>query len=424
MKIRILALKTTVITVVMMALTTNVIPPHTAYSQKPPQNGGLSNTSPKELVDEVWQIVNRNYVDSTFNGQDWQAIRSLYLSRSYSSQQDAHNAIRQMLGKLGDRFTRFMDPKEFKAMQVSSPEDNVGVGLQIGTNEKTKEVEVIKPIENTPAYKAGILSKDVLLKIDGQSTQGVSTINVAKLLRGKVGTPITLTIRRHNRELQFKIVREKVEVSPLQYQVQQTHKGIIGYIRLTQFSSTASEKMQKAIKDLESKQVAGYVLDLRSNSGGLLSSAVEIARMWINKGTIMSTRTRNGVERTQANGNTLTDKPLVVIINDGTASGAEILAGALQENNRAILIGTKTIGYNTIQSVRFLKDGSGLAVTVSKWRTPKERDINNLGISPDIVVNLTPSQQQTMIQNRSLGTMEDPQFSSSVEQLTQLIQKK
>jgi carboxyl-terminal processing protease len=380
--------------------------------------------SPTQLVDEVWQMVNRQYVDSTFNGQDWQAVRQQYVNRSYSSSQDAYKAIREMLQKLDDRFTRFLDPEEFKAIQVSSAEDNVGVGLQIAINEKTKEMEVISPIEDTPATIAGILPKDVLLKIDGRSTTGMNTTEAVKLLRGAPGTDVVLTVRRANKQLEFKITRQRIELHPVRYKLQETPTSKIGYIRLTQFSANAATEMRQAIKDLENKQVDGYILDLRSNSGGLLFSSVEIARMWISKGTIVSMVDRNGeIEREQANGKALTNKPLIAIVNEGTASGTEILAGALQENQRAILVGVKTLGYNTIQSVRPLDDGSGLAVTIAKWRTSKGRDINKSGITPDVVVNLTQAQQQAMIQKRSFGTMTDPQYSKAVEKLTQLIQK-
>ncbi|NJM23919.1 MAG: PDZ domain-containing protein [Richelia sp. SM1_7_0] len=405
----------------MMTITVIAIPGHITFAQKPRQIY-LSEETPKELIDTVWQIVNRQYIDGTFNGQDWQAVRKEYLSRSYNSKQEAYTAIRQMLEKLGDPFTRFIDPQEFK--ETYSNEDNVGIGLQININQKTKELEVISPIEDTPAYHAGILAGDVLLKINGKSTSGLSTINAVNQIRGKVSTPVVLTIRRDKKQLEFTIVRNKIELSPLKYKVQQTNKGNIGYIRLKQFNADSVRDMDRAIRDLENKQVAGYILDLRSNSGGLLSSIVEIARMWINKGTIVSTVDRNGErEREQANGKALTDKPLVVIINDATISGAEILTAALQENNKAVLVGSKTIGYNTIQSVRPFDDGSRIVVTIAKWRTPKERDIDKLGIVPDIVVNLTSSQQQAMFQKRSFGTMADPQFSSSVEKLTQLIQK-
>ncbi|WP_315790495.1 S41 family peptidase [Fischerella sp. JS2] len=380
--------------------------------------------SPTQLIDEVWQIVNREYVDSTFNGQDWQAVRQQYLNRSYSSSQDAYRAIREMLQKLDDRFTRFMEPEEFKAIQVSSAEDDVGVGLQLDINEKTKEIEVISAIEDTPAINAGILPKDVLLKIDGRSTKGMSTTEAVRLLKGEPGTAVVLTVGRANKQLEFKITRQRLKLQPVRYQLQETPSSKIGYIRLTEFSANAVTEMQQAIKDLENKQVDGYILDLRSNPGGLLFSSVDIARMWINKGTIVSMVDRNGeIEREQANGKALTNKPLVAIVNEGTASGTEILAGALQENQRAILVGVKTLGYNTIQSVRWLEDGSGLAVTVAKWRTPKGRDINKSGIIPNVLVNLTQAQQQAMLQKRSFGTMADPQYSKAVEKLTQLIKK-
>jgi carboxyl-terminal processing protease len=419
------------VTIAVVALTTAIItaalaPVSKSIGQQPQDSFKQSKKSfkqpQKNLVDEVWQIVNYRYVDGTFNGQNWQAIRIEYLVRSYSSQQDAYQAIRQMLEKLGDRFTRFMDPEEFKAMQVDSL--RAAVGLTVKDVEKTSELVVISPIEDTPAYKAGILSGDVLVKIDGLSTQGMNATNAVRRVQGKVGTPVVLTVMRGKKQLEFKIVREKIELRPVSYQVEKTSKNNIGYIRLKQFSATAGKEMQDAIKDLENKQVAGYILDLRSNSGGLLFSIVDIAQMWINQGTIVSTVVRkSGIERQQADGRALTDKPLMIIINEGTTSGAEILTAALQENNRAKLLGVKTLGYNTIQSVQPLQDGSGLAVTVAKWLTPKGRDINNLGIVPDVVVNLTSSQQQAMIQNRSFGTIADLQYSKAVEQLTQLIQK-
>lgn len=419
MKIKLIA-KTAAIALTTLATVTIAIP--IVVAQKPPQNIALFKESPKEIIDQVWQIVYRQYVDGTFNGQDWMEVRKEYLNRRYRSKQEGYAAIREMLSKLEDPFTRFMNPEEFKALQENP--NTVAVGVNIKTNEKTKELVVISPREDTPAYKAGILSGDILIKIDGKTTQGMNHFNVVNWLRGEAGTPVNLTVRRGQKQLEFKLVREKIEFRPVSYQVTKTEKGNIGYIRLKQFSANASREMRQAIRDLEKKQVAGYVLDLRSNSGGLLYSSIKIARMWLNKGTIVSSVNRKGiVEQEEAWRRALTDKPLTVIINDATSSGAEILTAALQENNRATLVGTKTKGYNTIQSVRPLYDGSGLAVTVAKWRTPKGQDINNVGISPDVIVNLTPSQQLTMIKNRSFGTMADPQFSKAVEKLTQLIQK-
>jgi carboxyl-terminal processing protease len=409
--------------IVLTALTsvTFVFAENVVMGQKAPQKNNLYKSSPKELVDEVWQIIHRSYIDGTFNGQDWQAIRKSYLNRSYSSHQDAYKAINEMLGKLGDRFTRLIVPEEFKAMQINSETAAIGLNVRAAGS----EIVVYNPIENTPAYKAGILAGDVLIKIDGKTTQGMNLINVASRLRGAAGTTVNLTVRRGQKQLEFKIVREIIKLQSVSYRVEKTPQHDIGYIRLTQFSTDTATQIRKAIQDLEAKKVSGYILDMRSNSGGLLYSTVEIARMWINKGTIVSTVQRVGeVEREEANGKALTDKPLVVIINESTASGAEILTAALQENDRAILVGSKTIGYNTIQSVRPLDDGSGIAVTIAKWRTPKGKDINNIGISPNVVVNLTSFQQQEMFEKRSFGTIADPQFSSSVNTLTQIIQKK
>ncbi|MER3492699.1 MAG: hypothetical protein C4323_10410 [Mastigocladus sp. ERB_26_2] len=183
-------LVTTAVALTTLVVTTVSAPFSQSIAQQPQSP---FKQSPTQLVYQVWQIVNRQYVDSTFNGQDWQAVHQQYVNRSYTSSQDAYKAIREMLQKLDDRFTRFMDSEEFKAIQIPSPEDDVGVGLRLDINEKTKEVEVISAIEDTSAAKAGILPKDVLLKIDGRSTKGMSTNEAVRLLKGEPGTPVVLT---------------------------------------------------------------------------------------------------------------------------------------------------------------------------------------------------------------------------------------
>lgn len=394
---------------------------HQSWAQSPPNRPAAVN-NPKALVDEVWQIVDRQYIDGTFNGQDWKAVHQQYLNRSYGSNEEAYKAIREMLERLGDPFTRFMSPEEFKLMQLDN-RDTAAVGVQLNLDNTTKELVITSPIEEAPAYTAGILPGDVLVKIDGQSTQGMNQSEAATRMRGKAGTIVVLTVRRGQKELEFRIPRQVVELRPVRYRTQQATAGSIGYIRLNQFSANAPQEIRNAIRDLEQQQVTGYVLDLRSNPGGLLYASVEIARMWINQGVIVSTVDRQGVTDTQqANNRALTDKPLIVLINEGTASGSEILAAALQENRRAKLVGTQSRGYNSIQSVRGLGNGSGLAVTIAKWRTPKKQDIGSSGITPDVVVNLTQAQQATMIRERSAGTPADPQYAKAVEVLTQTIQ--
>lgn len=424
MKQRLILGTTVAIAMTAVAITGTASHVSQSFAQSPPSSDSVTQNSPKELVDEVWQIVEQQYIDTTFNGKDWKALRQQYLNRSYASQEEAYKAIREMLGQLGDPLTRFMNPQDFRKVQMQTAGESTGVGVQLIQDQRTKELVVATPIEVAPAYKAGILPGDILVKIDGESTQGLYSYEANTRTQGPVGTTVVLTVRRGQKELEFKIPREQLESSPVRYRSQKTSVGSIGYIRLSEFSANAAPQMRDAIKDLERQQVAGYILDLRTNSGGLLYSIFEIARMWLQEGTIVSTFNRQGeIDRQQANQRVLTQKPLVILVNEATASGSEILAAALQDNQRAILVGVQTAGYNSIQSVRGLGDGSGLAVTLAKWRTPKERDIDQLGITPDVVVTLTQPQQEAMIRERSAGTNADPQYAKGVERLSQLIQR-
>ncbi|MEA5619351.1 S41 family peptidase [Cronbergia sp. UHCC 0137] len=381
----------------------------------------LFKASPKELVDEVWHLVYRQYVDGTFNQVDWQAVRKEYLNKSYTNQQEAYKSIREMLKKLEDPYTRFMDPEEFKSMQVDTSGELTGVGITISQDEKTKQLTVIAPIEDTPAFKAGILSKDIILEIDGKSTKGMDTNQAVSLIRGEPGTKVKLKILRTGKQKIFNITRARIEIHPVRYSQKQTPIGNTGYIRLNQFSANAGKEMQSAIRDLESKKVSGYILDLRGNPGGLLYSSIEIARMWINKGTIVSTIDRQGEQDRQvANGRALTTKPLVVLVDKGSASASEILSGALQDNKRAVLVGTQTFGKGLVQSVRPLEDGSALAVTIARYHTPNGKDINKHGVDPDVTVDLTDAQRQDLWLNErdKLATLADPQFAKAVEVLS------
>ncbi|MCX7594571.1 MAG: S41 family peptidase [Fischerella sp.] len=391
------------------------------------QGQAIFKDSPKELVDEVWQIIDRQYIDGTFNQVDWKAVRREYLNKSYTNNQEAYKSIREMLKKLEDPYTRFMDPEEFKNMQVDTSGELTGIGIQIGLDEKTKKLTVIAPIDDTPAFKAGILAKDIITSINGRSTEGMDTNEAVSLIRGEPGTKVHLTILRNGQQKQFTITRARIEIHPVEYSQKQTPAGNIGYIRLKQFSANAAKEMRDAIKNLENKQVSGYVLDLRNNPGGLLYSSVEIARMLMDRGAIVSTIDRRGeVEREIANGRALTNKPLVVLVDKGSASASEILSGALQDNKRAIVVGSQTFGKGLVQSVRPLDDGSGLAVTIAKYHTPSGRDINKHGIDPNIVVNLSDQQRQELwIKEREkVGTLADPQFAKAVEVLSKEIAAK
>lgn len=389
------------------------------------QSQAFLKQSPKELVDEVWQIVDRNYVDGTFNQVDWEAVRDEYVEEaSYANQEEAYQGIRNMLEELEDPYTRFMDPQEFKNMQIDTSGELTGVGIQLSQDEETKKLLVISPIEDTPAFEQGIQAGDVILKIDGRSTEGMDINEAVNLIRGPVGSDVTLTILRDDRrEIDFNITRARIEIHPVRYSYKESPSGGVGYIRLTNFNAIAAQEMREAIEDLESQNVSGYILDLRSNPGGLLNASIEIARMWIDEGTIVSTVNRRGVlDLQEANGRSLTDKPLVVLVDGGSASASEILSGALQDHGRAVLVGTQTFGKGLVQSVRGLGDGSGLAVTIAKYLTPSDRDINKEGISPDILIELSEEQRDALREDRTLiGSLEDPQFVEALEQLRQAI---
>ena len=387
------------------------------------QGQAFLQESPKQLIDEVWQLVDRTYVDETFNKTDWRAVRQEYLGREYTNRESAYDAIREMLKKLDDPYTRFMDPQAFRSMQVDTSGELTGVGIQLSQDEKTKELIVVAPIEGSPAFQAGILARDVITKIDGKSTEGMDSSAAVNLIRGEVDTEVTLTIKRGDREIDFPLKRANIPIHPVRYSKKDSPNGAIGYIRLTQFSAKAGDEVKAAIQDLEKQNVTGYVLDLRINPGGLLYSAIDIARMWIKEGVIVSTVDRQGIsEQETANNTALTKKPLVVLVDGGSASASEILSGALQDDKRAVLIGSKTFGKGLVQSVRGLGDGSGLAVTIAKYLTPSGRDINHLGIQPDVVVDLTDTQRQALFgADNKIGTPEDIQYAKALEVLTQKI---
>jgi carboxyl-terminal processing protease len=369
--------------------------------------------SPKEVMDQVWQIVFRDYLDTTgkYTPDRWRKLRRDLLAKNYDSPKDSYGAIRGMLGTLDDPYTRFLDPREFKEMQIDTSGELSGVGIQLSLDKDTKELVVIAPIEGSPASRAGVKPKDVIVAIDGKSTKGMNTEDAVKLIRGKSGTAVTLTLRRKSETIQLALTRELIELHAVTHQLNTAADGSkLGYIRLKQFNANAAADMRAALQDLEGRAVQGYVLDLRSNPGGLLVASVEIARQWLDEGVIVSTKTRDGIQDVKrATGKAITTKPLVVLVNEGSASASEILSGALQENNRAVLVGQKTFGKGLVQSVRGLSDGSGMTVTIAKYLTPANHDIHHRGIRPDVPAKLT-EQEAKGLTIEDLGTTKDPQY--------------
>ena len=376
-------------------------------------SGGAISDSPKEVIDQVWQIVYRDYLDSSgkFTDDRWRQLRKDLLKKSYGGEEESYEAIRGMLDSLDDPYTRFLDPKEFKEMRIDTSGELMGVGIQISLDKDTKELIVVSPIEGTPASRAGVQSKDVIVSIDGTSTKGMTTEDAVKLIRGPEGTEVILGLRRKGDVINVPLTRARIEINAVKKALNTSPDGSkIGYIRLKQFNANASREMRDAIQELEDQGAVGYVLDLRSNPGGLLEASVDIARQWLNEGIIVSTRTREGIRDVRrATGSAITEKPMVVLINQGSASASEIVSGALQENDRAQLIGKTTFGKGLVQAVRGLSDGSGMTVTIAKYLTPNGTDIHKNGIKPDIEAEI-PDNELEDFKVEYLGTDKDNQY--------------
>ncbi|MEH2086624.1 carboxyl-terminal processing protease CtpA [Nostoc sp.] len=376
----------------------------------------LALTGEQKLVSEVWRIVNRTYLDETFNHQNWAAVRQKVLEKPLADSNASYEAIGKMLKSLDDPFTRFLDPEQYRSLQVNTSGELTGVGLQIALNSENGKLEVVAPIAGSPADKAGIRPRDRILKIEGVSTENLTLDEAATRMRGPSGSLVTLLIERDGEaETEIRLTRDRIALNPVVSDLRVSAEGTpIGYLRLTQFNANASTELAHAISSLEKKGAAAYILDLRNNPGGLLQSGIEIARLWLDSGTIVYTVNRQGIQGSfEASGASLTNDPLVILVNQGTASASEILAGALQDNGRAQLVGETTFGKGLIQSLFELSDGSGLAVTIAKYETPQHRDINKLGIKPDKVIS------QAAINREQIGTQADLQYQAALELLLQ-----
>ncbi len=379
--------------------------------------GAELKDSPKAVVDEVWQMVNRDYVDGTFNHVDWQATRQSLLSRDYTNREQAYTAIRAALKQLGDPYTRFLDPNQYQALTEETSGETIGVGIDIEVNEKTGRLTVVNVLEKSSAFKAGIKPGDEILAIDGESTQGMIMEDVSKLIHGQVGTHITLQIGRPTHSnFDVKLTRVHLELPTVSYTLKASGTRRIGYIRLSEFSATSAHEMRRAIKALKAQHVHGYVLDLRGDPGGLVDSSVEIARMWLDHGVIVREVDRMGkTEVSKADHTALTQQPLVVLVDGNSASASEILTAALKDNTRAVVVGSQTFGKAIVQVVHPLSDGSGLSVTIEHYFTPKGMDIGHKGITPDVKIDLTQTQQQQLEANPALfGTQSDPQYAHAI----------
>ena len=348
----------------------------------------LSDT--QQLVVDSWRLVNQGFWNpDQLDEVRWRRQRQKAMERSIESSDDAYRAIESMLAQLGDPYTRLLRPDDYTALKNSTSGNLSGVGLQLGPDEDGNGVVVISALEGSPAGEAEITSGTRLLSVDGRPVMDLSLEGTVSALRGDVGSQVVLTFENSNGETsELTLERRSVDLRPVRTRRLRSGSHTLGYLRITQFSDGVPEQVKEALTELQNKDIEGLVLDLRNNSGGLVSAGLAVADDFLAGGAIVETRNREGINDTiQASLQTVYDGPMVTLVNGGTASASEILAGALQDNDRATLLGGQTFGKGLIQTLTNLSDGSGLAVTVAGYVTPSGRDIQGEGIAPDRVLS-------------------------------------
>ena len=296
------------------------------------------------------------------------------------------SAINGVLQSL-DPYSAYMNPKIFKEMQTETRGEFGGLGIEVSM--ESGVVKVISPIDDTPASRAGIKAGDYIVRINGEQVQGKTLMEAVNLMRGPVGSPIEITIRRKglSKAKIFKIFREIIEIQSV---VSELIDDEVGYLRLRSFNENSSGQLKKQISKLEkNKKLVGYILDLRNNPGGLLSQAVKISDFFLDNGEIVSTKGRKSRENRKffaRKGDQIKGKPLIVLINNGSASASEIVAGALQDQKRAVLLGMTTFGKGSVQSIIPLKNRGAIRLTISKYYLPSGKSISKVGVMPDIKI--------------------------------------
>ena len=322
-----------------------------------------------DLFSEVLEKINNEYVEDVSQGEAIDAAR---------------NGVLLSL----DPYSSYMSPEMLEEMQTETKGEFGGLGIEVGM--EAGVVKVISPIDGTPASKAGIKAGDYIIKIDGTQVQGKSLMEAVKLMRGPVGSEINLTIRRKGKKKAFikTIKREIIEIKSVEAKI---IKNKIGYLRLKAFNENSGKQLIEIISGFEkSEKPVGYILDLRNNPGGLLTQAIQVTDFFLDEGEILSTRGRKVTENRRffaKKGDKVNGKPLIVLINNGSASASEIVAGALKDHKRAIILGSSTYGKGSVQSIIPLNNGGGIRITISKYYLPSGKSISEVGVKPDIFID-------------------------------------
>lgn len=399
------------------------------------QTGFLSNMVELKELSSIMDIININHISE--NPADKNQLRQ--------------GSIKGMIESLNDPYSSYYTSEQLKSFQDDMKGEYAGVGMII-QKAKNEYLTVVSPIEDSPAYKAGIKAKDKIIAIDGESTLNLSTEDSIKKLKGKTGTTVKVNVYRESNEETREIELERAEVVLKYVKHKMLDNEKIGYLRLTQFSDNVYNDTAKAIEDLKKQGMEALVIDVRSNPGGALDQAIKISSMFIKEGIIVSTNTKQGVQEVfNRQGQYYGDFPLAILINGGSASASEILSGAIKDHKRGILVGEKSFGKGSVQTIVQLANGDGIKLTIAEYFTPSGISINGKGIEPDIKIeekdkfmlfggmgNITNIDEETTKENRAevlkvikgekiakeFENYEDMQLNTAIDQLKGILNKK
>jgi len=355
-----------------------------------PARGALALSDAQQLVVEAWRLVNQSYVDpERFEQVHWKRLRQKALEQPIDSSAAAYGAIETMLAPLGDPYTRLLRPADYSDLQSNTQGTVSGVGLQLGLRSPDQQVVVIAPLDGSPAAEAGITSGSEVLAVNGRPSEELGLEGTASSLRGASGSEVLVKLADPSgRVLELSLERRQVDLRPVRSKRLRSGSHTLGYLRITQFAEPVPMQVHQALDELNEKGIEALILDLRNNSGGLVSAGLAVADQLLAGAPIVETQARDGIGSPVVAGPAqVYGGPMLTLVNGGTASASEILAGALQDDQRSALLGSRTFGKGVIQSLIPLGDGSGLAVTVARYLTPAGRDIQDQGIVPDATLS-------------------------------------
>lgn len=399
---------TTIIAICLLSLPMDVI--QQPIAKKTREIIANQTVSPQRLFINSWRTIKNQYVDPKMNGQDWSRWKDHYLPY-IKTNEDVCIAVNSMLQSLNDPYSKFMNMPEYENQSINIDSNLSGVGINVMSI--VNKIIISGVIEDSPAEKSGLLVGDIITKINDKKVDGMSLEDAVKLMRGPKGTFVSLQILRNNKTIEKNIRRDIIRLKSVNAKIL---KNNIGYIQVTSFMGmSVPTEFESALKKTQNTEA--LIIDLRGDAGGLLTNAVLISNMFIDKGTVVSVIYRNGEKSSMIaqESSIFKDKPIIILVNRGTASASEILTGALRDNKKAILIGDRTYGKNSVQQVIPMQNKTGMNLTIAKYLMPNNEDIHNIGIQPDYKVRFT---------RENYRNNKDPQLDKAKEIIKNLKTKK